>query len=271
VENRSEEELLQHYRVEVELADKIRRAPKDERRKLYVSVYDELFERVPGHPQLRRKSNAEDSSRRVSAQMRFLKPFLRPDTVFMDVGSGDCKLASAVAGTVQKVYAVDVSRCITEGDQLPPNVNLVISDGVSVPVQPKTISIAYSNQVLEHLHPEDALEQLRNIHAALAPGGIYLCVTPNRLSGPHDISGYFNSVAKGLHLNECTNYEVLRMFKKAGFSRVVLYLRGRVHNHKLWLLICEGLLDLIPAAIRRRLVKRLHLSSFLSVIARGEK
>jgi hypothetical protein len=31
---------------------------------------------------------------------------------------------------------------------------------------------------MEHLHPEDAFEQLRNIIRALAPGGRYVCITP---------------------------------------------------------------------------------------------
>jgi SAM-dependent methyltransferase len=271
MDDRTNEELLQHYQVEVELADRIRRAHKDERRRLYASVYDELFKRVPSHPQLRRKANAEDSAKRISAQMRLLKPFLQSDTVFMEVGSGDCQLALAIAPTVQKVYAIDVSRCITDADQLPANMDLVISDGVSVPVQPKTISLAYSNQFLEHLHPEDALELLRDIHAALAPGGVYLCITPNRLAGPHDISGYFDSVPRGLHLREYTNYEVLRMFKRAGFSHAVSYLPGRPNNQKFGLTFCEMFLSLIPAKIRRGLIRRFHLSSFSSVVAVGAK
>jgi SAM-dependent methyltransferase len=272
MDGRTEEELRQHYQVEVELAATLRKARKEERRALYSSVYDELFQRVPSHPQLRRKATVEDSARRVRAQMKCLDPFLRPDAVFMEVGPGDCKLAAAVAGRVQKVYAVDVSCQITERDQLPPNVELVLSDGVSVPVVPETIHIAYSNQLLEHLHPEDALEQLGNIHAALVPGGVYLCITPNRLSGPHDISRYFASVAEGLHSKEYTNYEVLRLFGKAGFSRVDLYPRGRALDNKFRLVACEGLLGLIPTGMRRRLLSAFHLSSlFSSVVAVGAK
>jgi len=85
MEDRTNEESLQHYRVEVELADKIRKAPREERLKLYVSVYEEVFKRVPNHPQLLRKASAVDSTGRVTSQVRFLKPFLRPDTIFMEV------------------------------------------------------------------------------------------------------------------------------------------------------------------------------------------
>ena len=44
--------------------------------------------------------------------------------------------------------------------------------------------------------PEDAVEQLRHLHAALAPGGVYLCITPSRLTGPHDISYLFDRFVK---------------------------------------------------------------------------
>ena len=61
---------------------------------------------------------------------------------------------------------------------------------------------------MEHLHPDDALEQLQNIYSALVPGGIYLCITPNRLSGPQDVSRDFDMVATGFHLKEYTISEL---------------------------------------------------------------
>jgi SAM-dependent methyltransferase len=52
---------------------------------------------------------------------------------------------------------------------------------------------------MEHLHPDDASEQLANVYRALKPGGVYCCVTPNRISGLHDIPVYFDTVSQGLH------------------------------------------------------------------------
>jgi len=46
-----------------------------------------------------------------------------------------------------------------------------------VPVPASTVDLAYSNQVMEHLHVEDGLEQVRNIYNALVPGGAFVCVT----------------------------------------------------------------------------------------------
>ena len=77
---------------------------------------------------------------------------------------------------------------------------------------------------MEHLHPDDASEQLTNIYEILINGGIYVCVTPNWLSGPHDISKYFDLVAKGFHLKEYTNTDLSNLFKRVGFSQVRAYL-----------------------------------------------
>lgn len=45
--SRSSAEVEHHYRVELELAQRLRMAPRDERLRLYGAVYDELFQRVP--------------------------------------------------------------------------------------------------------------------------------------------------------------------------------------------------------------------------------
>jgi len=47
---RSEAQIAEHYRVEREIAERLRTAPKSERRSLYSGAYDELFQRSL-HPQ----------------------------------------------------------------------------------------------------------------------------------------------------------------------------------------------------------------------------
>ena len=71
-----------------------------------------------------------------------------------------------------------------------------------------SVDLAFSDQLMEHLHPDDAVEQLRNIHRALKPGGVYVCVTPNRLYGPSDISAFFDDEARGFHLKEYSLDEI---------------------------------------------------------------
>ena len=127
----------------------------------------------------------------VSDRLALLRRFIDPQTVFLEIGAGDGSLTLEVARHARKCYALDVSREILSGVQHP-RVQTVLSDGCSVPVPANTVTLAYSFQVMEHIHPDDALEQLRNLFAVIAPDGSYVCVTPNRLNGPHDVSKFYD-------------------------------------------------------------------------------
>ena len=214
---RGRDALLRHYEIECELADRLRAAAPAERKELYRRVYDELFSRVPDHPQNTRKYDPALQAARTARQLRFLDRFLKPDSVYLEVGPGDCHLARTIALRVGRVYAVDVSELIAGTDDPPANFRLIVSDGVTIDVPPGSVHVAYSNQLMEHLHPDDASEQLGEIYRALAPGGVYVCVTPHRYSGPHDISQYFDAEARGFHLKEYSYRELRDLFRAAGF------------------------------------------------------
>lgn len=253
-ESRTPEQLRQHYEVERELADRLRNATREERRTLYSEVYDELFKRVPLHPQHTNQSSPERLAADVAEKMQIAAPFLKPDSVFLEVGPGDCEFAKAVAEKVKKVLAIDVSDEITRKRVLPENLELVISDGSSIPVPPGSVNVAYSNQLMEHLHPDDAVDQLCGLHAALAPGGVYLCITPSRLTGPHDISCVYDREATGFHLKEYTVGDLATLFRKVGFDEVCIIFGGRGKFTLLptWTAtICESLLSLLPHAPRK--------------------
>lgn len=255
---RTPDQIREHYDVEKELAARLRTASKDERRSLYSAAYDELFRRVPHHPQLAQKASAEEKSRAVAWQMGFLRRFLRPGDVFAEVGPGDCALAVEVARQVKQVYAIDVSDEITKAAAFPENFKLILTDGCAIPVPPGSVQVIYSNQLMEHLHPDDAFEQLQNVYRALAPGGAYVCVTPNRLSGPHDVSTFFDPVATGFHLKEYTVGELKTLFRKAGFKRVRTYIGAKgvyVRFPVVPLVLCEKILEMLPFSLRRKIAR----------------
>jgi SAM-dependent methyltransferase len=267
-EMRTRAQLREHYLVERELAGRLRYAPRQRRGTLYREVYNELFRRVPHHPQLQRTEPAR-RLREVERLARLLRRFLKPATVFMEVGAGDCALSIRVAAAVKQVYAVDVSEQITHGVRPPANFSLLLSDGCSIPVPEGSVHVAFSNQLMEHLHPEDAYQQLQNIHRSLAPGGSYVCITPNRLYGPHDISGYFDNVAKGFHLHEYTAAEMRRLFAAAGFSRPRFYacVRGSILRMPYWpLALAESVLESLPRGLRQRIGDTGPLRALLGVL-----
>jgi ubiquinone/menaquinone biosynthesis C-methylase UbiE len=220
VEPRAIAQLREHYEIEKRLADRLRRASRAERARLYTVIYDELLQAVPQHPQWVPQQSAEHRKKVAFAQVRTIWAFLKEDTTFLDVGCGDGALACLVAQRVSRVYALDVSTQITGFCEKAPNLQVVLSDGCVLPFDDNSIDVAYSNQVTEHLHPEDAFDQMQDIRRVLVPGGAYICITPNRLAGPYDISRYFDPIATGLHLKEYLIAELALLFKSAGFRHV---------------------------------------------------
>jgi SAM-dependent methyltransferase len=276
-DGRSEAQVREHYLVERELAARLRTLPDAERRRLYPLVYDELFSRLPHHPQLRARFHPQAHERRsrdVARQFRFLRKALGLRKTFMEVGAGDCALSRRVAGYVERVYAVDVSEQIMELPQKALNLVPALSDGVSIPVPPGSVDVAFSNQLVEHLHPRDAAAQLANILFALKPGGSYYCITPNRLYGPRDVSEHFDEVATGLHLKEYRAAELRRLFLDAGFCRVQFFsgARGWYVRMPYWALGgAELALERLPYALRKPLADNPPARAFLGLYARAIK
>jgi len=273
-ETRSYDELRAHYEVERELADRLRQASKEERRHLYTSLYDEMFRRVPSHPSLTRKQSPEQQQDEARRQLRLLSRFLKRDTTFLEIGPGDCSLAFEVARRVKQVYAVDVSNVITRNAAQPDNFQLILSDGSTIPVPRGCVDVAYSHQLIEHLHPQDVVDQLKAVFDALAPGGAYLVVTPSRLDGPHDISRPFDPVATGFHLKEYTVKELRKLLRDAGFSRVRFYLNIGVTCLRFPLfpvVVLETLLDRLPGRWRQRIARSAVVRPLVAVRLAGFK
>lgn len=273
-EERTENQIREHYKIEKELASRLKNASKQERRSLYSSLYDELFKLVPHHPQLIRKTSSKRQHESIKSKMKLLNKFLGKSISYLEVGPGDCALAFEIAKHVKRVYAVDVSDVITKSFSTPKNFKLFISDGCNIPLPNNSIDIVFSNQLMEHLHPDDAYEQLKNIFNVLAPGGFYLCITPNRLNGPHDISKYFDPVANGFHLKEYTVIELSRLFKKVGFSKVMMYMGIRSKYNKISIfpaVFCESMLILLPNRLREMVAKTRLMKLFISIRLLGYK
>lgn len=268
-EQRTIEQLWEHYEIEKELASRLKNASKEERKNLYSVVYEELYKRVPHLPDIKRKDDPRAERKAVARQMKLLLGILKPEFSFLELGPGACYLSFEVAKHVRKVYAIDVSEEITKNPQQPKNFELILSDGINVNVPPGSINVAYSHQLMEHVHPDDAIDQLRNIYNALVPGGVYICITPHRFCGPTDISKYFGDAATGFHLKEYTNKELFILFKSVGFSKIQSYLRlKKVVCIKLpidFQIKIESLLNLLPYPVKRKMSRMLLFRVLLGI------
>lgn len=255
---RPAEQVRAHYDIERELAARLRAASREERRTLYTSLYDELFRRVPHHPQLARKEDAGATSAEVQHKMRLVGRYLRREDTFLEIGPGDCAFSFEVAERVASVIAIDVSTEVVKRRRAPPNFTLVVSDGSAIPVPTNSVDVAYSNQLMEHLHPDDAEAQLRAVFAALKPHGRYICITPSRHSGPHDVSRHFDEEATGFHLHEYSYAEICALFRKIGFVSFAAYVGGKglyMRCPVTLLRVAERTLALLPRSIGRRLAR----------------
>jgi SAM-dependent methyltransferase len=277
-DDRSHSQIREHYAVERQLADRLRDAPGQARGSLYREVYEELFDRVPHHPQLRQKQNG--TMRHVSAcrQMSLLRRYLTPAIRFLEVGAGDCGLAWQVSKTAAQVFAVDVSVTIAGQDACPKNCTFVLSDGCALPMESGSMNLVYARDLIEHLHPDDAWRHVCSVYSVLASGGTYICLTPNRLSGPHDISRHFDAVARGLHLREYTALELVRLLRQAGFRHFGLIVGGRgvflPTELPLWgLVLLERSLMMLPHLLPKPISRSLAFRMLLGVriVARKPK
>jgi len=249
-----QEQITKHYEYEKHLAQRLRSADAAARRSLYNEVYEDLYAFFRQNKQA--YQSYADPRARARLQMSYMERMLHPDLTYMEIGPGQGYLACMVAQRVRVAYLVDVVDIASQQPDCPGNTVFVRTDGVSIDLPPESIGLAYSNQMMEHLHPEDGIEQMRQIYRALKPGGMYICVTPHRYNGPHDISRYFDEYPTGLHLKEYTSTEVMHLMRLVGFRRVRAYAGGKgryVLIPMLPVIIAEQMIGLLDRKTQRKI------------------
>ena len=267
-DDRSIDELVAHYNIEVELADRLRASTPEQRRSLYREVYDQAYRTIPNHPT--RRHDPAVRARHAASLVALLRPYLRRDADFVEIGPGSgCALSLEVCRHVRHVTAIDVSTEISRVESHPANFTHVIYDGIDINQPPGSADIVFSNQVLEHLHPNDAVRQIDDIHRALRPGGVFLFTVPNRLSGPGDISKYFDTrAATGFHLREYSHWELRRILKAAGFSTIGAIIGMNETYFRFPLALLEGVeraLDVMPRPVNGAIARRRPFSTILRI------
>lgn len=271
-ETRPADRLRAHYEIERELAGRLRALRREERGSLYGEVYNELFTRLPDHPQ--HKADPEKCRRNTAVQVAFLRSLLTPETVFIEVGCGDAAVTQAVAADVREAIGVDVTSALVNHAGAPDNFRFLHTDGTTLALPDGVADLVYSNQLMEHLHPDDARQQLEEIIRVLRPGGRYVCSTPNRLTGPHDISCYFDREPQGFHLREYDHRSLAAMFRDAGFrsTRAVVSVKGRRMDLPVGpVSFAERLLGGLPRGLQARLTSLGPVRNMFGVLLIGQK
>lgn len=259
--NRSYEQILNHYLVEKSIANRLKESSREERKLIYKTMYEELFNKVPDHPRLTRRNSEQLTAKANKDKFSLIHRFLDKSSVFVEFAPGDCRFAFEVANHVKYVYGIDISDQRNPTDNVPENFKLIVYDGYNLnEIESNSIDILFSDQLIEHFHPEDTKLHLELVHRILKVGGKYIFRTPHSLSGPYDVSVFFCDEAECFHLKEWTYTEIKTLLMDLKYSDFRTRWRGKGIDLRLpynYFAMCEQILGLFPKRYIKKVAKYL--------------
>jgi SAM-dependent methyltransferase len=259
--DRSFEQIKNHYLVEKSIAKRLKESSREERKLIYATMYEELFSKVPDHPRLTRRESTQLTEISNKDKFSIVSRFLDQSIVFLEFAPGDCRFVIEVAKQVKYAYGVDISDQSNHTDTVPENFELIIYDGYNLDeIESNSIDVVFSDQLIEHLHPDDTKLHFELVHRILKAGGKYVFRTPHSLRGPFDVSKYFSDEPECFHLKEWTYSEINRVLKDLEYTTFFTYRRSKgkfVRYPYLYFAICERFLGLMPKRHIRTAAKRL--------------
>lgn len=253
-DNRSYDSLLRHYKLEKQIASALKQGDREERKKLYHTMYDELFEQVRDHPRLTKRDTHRKLDSDQMLKLNLIKKLLNSSSEYVEFGSGDCRVAFEVCRWCKKVTCIDISDQRDVKLRSPANLTFRVYDGFSLEVGKDETDLVFSNQLIEHLHPDDTQSHFFLVKQILKSGGAYLFATPHQYLGPHDVSKYFSNEAMGFHLKEWTYETLLSLMSGLGFSSVQCFYPFKGRYFKIpspFFILVEKLLKKFPYTLRR--------------------
>lgn len=210
------DELKAQARLEGELTDRLLRSTPENRWSEFSEAYGRLFSELPWH----RNNESPANDRDYEIWRRLLGPARK----ILEIGSGGGGLIRHLAARGFQAYGSEVTR--ERGEKCVPNgegVEWLQTDGVNLShfVAENGFDAVFSDQVFEHLHPDDHLTHLSEARKVLASGGRYILRAPHRSGGPRDLSEIFGlDEAVFLHLCEPDYALMHSLCLRAGFDRV---------------------------------------------------
>ena len=257
-ENRTYDQVLNHYIVEKAIADKLKKAGREDRKIIYATMYDELFEKVPDHPRLMQRDKDRTHGLSHEKTFRIIKKFIDRESVFLEFAPGDCQFSYYMCKRVKQVYAVDISKQAEDAKEVPPNFDLNIYNGYDLDMPDSIADILFSDHFIEHLHPEDVGHHLCLAIKLLKKNGKYIFRTPHAFFGPWDVSFFFSDKAEGFHLKEWTFTELDKVIKNAGYGKCVGYWRVVKDYIKIpigYFKVTESIIGMVPHTLRKRVAR----------------
>jgi len=263
----SEEMILRHWELEKELTQKLLESTPENRFEVFEECYSKLYSELIWLNEYVKKNipySTMDRGFRI-----WLTLIGAPSTQrIYEVGSGKAELISFLARNGYSCVATEITR--ERGKKYSEeNVTWQNSDGVHFGTfeQHGSYDVVISDQVIEHVHPDDTQDHFRGVHEILKPNGKYIFRVPHRFTGPHDVSKVFKcEKALGMHLREMTFHETRKLINNSGFSKfgivligarkiiIKMFSKDRMISTSFYfhsLILIEGIIRLIPGRKNR--------------------
>jgi SAM-dependent methyltransferase len=217
----TEDMVLHHWALERRLTTELLSSDPARRWSVFERCYSTLYAELPWLNELSGAVPTESAADEAADWSALIGP--APRRVY-EIGSGKGRLAAALADRGYECTATEITR--ERGQKWTADrqsLRWTVSDGVHLDTfeRPGSYDAVISNQVIEHLHPDDLAPHFAGVHAILNAGGRYVFATPHAFAGPADVSRVFDrDRPEGMHLKEYTYGELQDAVHGAGFTRL---------------------------------------------------
>lgn len=269
--NLNYEQAKNQYLAEKAIAKRLMESNREQRKIIYATMYDEVLSKMPDHPRLTHNYSLKRTAKANKQKYSILRGLLNKSTEFLEFAPGDCGFVFDLARHIKFAYGIDISDQHNSEDEVPDNFKMITYDGYNLnEIESDSIDIIFSDQLIEHLHPEDTILHFELVHRILKKGGKYAFRMPHALTGPHDISKHFSDTPECFHLKEWTYTEMNEMLSDLKFSKFITryqrYATGYNMPYK-YFEVCENILQNIPKK-NIRLVTKFLLPSLCGMVVK---
>lgn len=260
--------LQEMFTFEREARKRLLATVNENRAETFEAVYGEFYSRFGARMEGENSTEALDKS--LKWESLLFSPLISLGDDILELGCGQAVLIKDLSRKGMQCVGLDMH--VRETNKSNENLKFIQGNAVE-PELNSRFDLVFSDQMIEHLHPDDVPSHFIAVKDLLKIDGCYAFSLPSALVGPADVSAHFKcKVAEGLHLKEWLYQELWPILKQAGFTKAKsLFLNPRLTGGKhIYVpiqvkIMLEALFKPMPRKVRRLAGKVFVLSIFLVV------